>query len=49
MVRASFIKIVILKKLEAIAKKLNFNIQEMNTKKWKGSREYIIEFIGIKN
>ena len=37
------------KKLEAIAKKLNFNIQEMNTKKWKGSREYIIEFIGIKN
>ena len=37
------------KKLEAIAKKLNFNIQELNTKKWKDSREYIIEFIGIKN
>lgn len=37
------------KKLISIADKLNFKVQEINTKKWKENREYVIEFIGKKN
>ena len=36
------------KKLILIANKLKFNVLEINTKKWKDSREYIIEFIAEK-
>jgi len=35
-------------KLRLIASKIHVDVVEMNTKKWKDEREYIIEFIGKK-
>jgi len=36
------------KKFEAICKKINFKILELNEKKWKGDRDHIIELIATK-
>ncbi len=36
-------------KLISIAKKLDFSVLEINSKKWKNKREHIIEFIAKKN